>query len=235
MKSDLAKVLHEVCGVPMIRYVVGAALAVVSDVVVVIGYQADRIRKALKDLPHLRFALQEDQIGTGHAVMTALPKIPEGIEDVVILCGDTPFIKGETIRALIGRHKALKASLTLAITRLEEPGGYGRIICDGQGRLMRVVEESDASAEERKIKEVNSGTYCVKIGFLKEHLPHLDKKNVQREFYLTDLVAAAYQNGLPAAFFEAPDSLQVLGINTQEELAHGEQLFQTVLKRESFA
>ena len=229
MKSNQAKVLHEIGGAPMICYVVEAALAVVDDVVVVIGHQAEQVRKALKAYSSLRFALQEEQLGTGHAAMTAICEIPAGVEDAVILCGDTPLIKPETVRALIDEHRAEMANLTLAITRLEEPFGYGRICFDGYCRVMRIIEESDASESEKQIATVNTGTYCVKLNFLKESLRDLTNDNAQGEFYLTDVVAGAYQNGVPAAVIEIHDSLEVLGINTIDELAKAERYLRQVV------
>lgn len=222
MKSDGAKVLHEVGGVPMIRYVVETALAVADEVVVVIGHQAETVRKALREYPSLRFALQEEQLGTGHAAMTALQEIPAGAQDAVILCGDTPLIRAETVRALIEAHRASKTVLTLATTRLEQPLGYGRVVSDEQGRIVRIVEESDASEAEKEITTVNTGTYCVNIDFLKASLPDLDDDNAQGEFYLTDVIERAYRNGRPAANFEIRDSLEVLGVNTIDELARVE-------------
>jgi bifunctional UDP-N-acetylglucosamine pyrophosphorylase/glucosamine-1-phosphate N-acetyltransferase len=224
MKSDRAKVLHQLAGVPMIRYVVEATLAVVDDVVVVIGHQAEAVRKVLAEYPSVRFVVQEEQLGTGHAVMTAMPLVPASVRDAAILCGDTPLIKAETIRALIDEHRIRKADLTLATTRLEQPFGYGRIICDGQGLLMRIVEESDASDSEKEIRTVNTGTYCVKIGFLRETLPRLSSDNAQGELYLTDVVEKAYRKGILAAILEIRNSFEVLGINTVDELAKGEAL-----------
>jgi len=228
MKSDKAKVLHEVAGAPMIQYVVETALAVADEVVVVIGHQAQSVRKALSAYPSVRFALQKDQLGTGHAVMTAIPLVSEGIPDAIILCGDTPLIRAETIRALIRQHRAQKADLTLATTRLEQPFGYGRIISDDQGRVMRIVEESDAKGSEKEITTVNTGTYCVKIDFLKKSLPDLGNDNAQGEFYLTDVVQRAYRDGVPAAVLEVRDSLEVLGINTTDELAQAEKLLRQI-------
>jgi UDP-N-acetylglucosamine diphosphorylase/glucosamine-1-phosphate N-acetyltransferase len=224
MKSDRAKVLHELGGVPMICYVVETAMAVVDEVVVVIGHQAEAVREVLRGYPSVRFAVQEEQLGTGHATMTAIQEIPDHIQDAVILCGDTPLIKGETIGALIEAHRACKTDITLATTRLELPVGYGRIVTDGQGSIVRIVEESDASEAEKEIKTVNTGTYCVNLDFLKESLPNLNKDNVQGEFYLTDVVNRAYRNGHPAANFEIRDSWQVLGVNTIDELARAESL-----------
>jgi len=222
MKSHQAKVLHQVRGIPMIRYVVEAAMGVVDDVVVVIGHQGARVRKALRRYPSLRFALQKEQLGTGHAAMIAMQEIPAGTRDAVILCGDTPLIRAETVRALIGAHRAWKTDLTLATTRLERPFGYGRVVTDEQGRIVRIVEESDASEAEKEITTVNTGTYCVNIDFLKESLSDLNDDNAQGEFYLTDVVGRAYRTGRPAANFKIHESLQVLGVNTVDELARAE-------------
>ncbi|MDY6954016.1 MAG: NTP transferase domain-containing protein [Thermodesulfobacteriota bacterium] len=224
MKSNKAKVLHELGGMPMIQYVVATALAVSDDVVVVIGHQAEAVRRALSKYSSVRFALQKEQLGTGHAVLTAMPLIPESIQDAVILCGDTPLIRAETICSLIKEHRAQGADLTLATTRLEHPFGYGRIISDDQGRVLEIVEESDATALEKKITTVNTGTYCVKIGFLEKSLPHLGNDNAQGEFYLTDVVGHAHGKGLSAGALEIHDSFEVLGVNTVEELAHAERL-----------
>ncbi|MDY6954722.1 MAG: NTP transferase domain-containing protein [Thermodesulfobacteriota bacterium] len=223
MKSDKAKVLHELGGIPMIRYVVETALAVVDEVVVVVGHQAEAVRRTLSDHPSVRFAFQKEQLGTGHAVMSAIPLIAESTRDAVILCGDTPLIKANTIYALIEEHRNQGAELTLATTKLEQPFGYGRIISDDQGRVLKIVEESDATALEKKITTVNTGTYCVKIGFLKKSLPDLGNDNAQGEFYLTDVVGHAHRKGFSAGTLQIHDSFEVLGVNTVEELARAER------------
>ncbi|NVM20763.1 MAG: NTP transferase domain-containing protein [Desulfobacterales bacterium] len=226
MKSDQAKVLHEIAGAPMIRYVVEAALAVVDTIVVVIGHQAEAVRKGLAPYPLLRFAVQKEQLGTGHAVMTAIPEVPESIKDVAILCGDTPFIRPQTIRTLIDHHKAGKGYLTLVATRLEEPLGYGRIVSGANGDVVRIVEESDASPSQKQITTVNTGTYCMNIDFLKRSLPGLNNDNAKGEFYLTDVVERAYLKGCPASLVRVRDTVEVLGVNTSEELAKAETFVQ---------
>jgi UDP-N-acetylglucosamine diphosphorylase/glucosamine-1-phosphate N-acetyltransferase len=207
----------------MIQYLAKTALAVADEVLVVIGHQADAVRKALSDYPSIRFVLQKEQLGTGHAVMTALPLISEGVEDAVILCGDTPFIKAKTLHSLIREHRIRRANLTLATTILKDPFGYGRVICDTQGRVMRIVEETDASEEEKEITTVNTGTYCIRIDFLKRFVPALNKENAQGEFYLTEVVEKAYGSGIPAVVLEVRDHMEVLGINTLEELKEAEK------------
>ncbi|MES0349352.1 MAG: NTP transferase domain-containing protein [Desulfobacteria bacterium] len=222
MRSNRAKVLHEIAGVPMIRYVVETALSVMNDVVVVIGHQAEGVRKALEPYPMLRFAVQGEQLGTGHAVTCAMPQVPARIQDVVVLCGDTPLIKPTTVRSLIDKHGARESYLSLITTTLNEPSGYGRIVLDAQGNPIRIVEESDAGESEKKIVLVNTGTYCIKKDFLKRALAGLKSDNAQDEFYLTDVVERAYQEGKPAALLEVGDTIQVTGVNTREELARAE-------------
>ena len=223
MRSSRAKVLHEIAGVPMIRYVVETALSVMNDVVVVIGHQTEGIRKALEPYPMLRFAVQEEQLGTGHAVICAMPQVPARIQDVVVLCGDTPLIKPTTVRSLIDKHRDSERYLSLLTTTLSEPFGYGRIVLDAPGNPIRIVEESDASESEKKIVLVNTGTYCINKDFLKRALAGLKNDNAQDEFYLTDVVERAYQEGKPAALLEVGDTIQVTGVNTREELARAER------------
>jgi UDP-N-acetylglucosamine diphosphorylase/glucosamine-1-phosphate N-acetyltransferase len=226
MHSDKAKVLHEIAGVPMIHYVVQAALGAVNDVVVVIGHQAEAVRDVLAPYPTLRFAVQTEQLGTGHAVMCAIPEIPSGSQDVVVLCGDTPLIKTTTIRRLVDAHKSGDSDLTLLATRLADPFGYGRIIADREGKLMRIVEEADASESERKVGIVNTGTYCIHIPFLEKALADLKNDNAQGEFYLTDVVENAYRTRRSALMLEIDDSAEVIGVNTKDELAKAERLLQ---------
>ncbi|MCK4487606.1 MAG: NTP transferase domain-containing protein [Desulfobacterales bacterium] len=226
MKSNRAKVLHDIAGVPMIRYVVETALTVVDDVVVVIGHEAEAVQKVLSPYPRLRFAVQEDQLGTGHAVVCAIPEVSSGTQDVVVLCGDTPLMRPTTVRSLIDQHRARESVLTLIATTFTEPFGYGRIVSDAHGNAIRIIEESDASESEKRIRTVNTGTYCINIAFLKKALAGLKNDNAQGEFYLTDVVERAYQDGKPAVLLEINDTIQVIGVNTREELAKAERFVQ---------
>ena len=225
MKSDLAKVLHEISGEPMIRYVVETTLSVVDDVVVVIGHQAEAVKQVLEPYQTLRFAFQKEQLGTGHAVLTALPELPSQTTDVIILCGDTPLIKAETLIDLLHAHRKGSRPLSVLATELENPFGYGRLVLNSEGYVAAIVEESDATDMERQINLVNTGTYCINTGFLERWLPDLTRNNAQGEFYLTDVVARTYQESVPAAIVKAVDPMEVLGINTIEDLAVAERLF----------
>jgi len=228
MASDRAKVLHEISGKPMIHYVVETAQQVVDDIVVVVGHQREAVKSTLAVYPQVRFAVQKEQLGTGHAVMAALPELSSDTSDVVILCGDTPLIRVETLGSLIEGHRTVGRSVSLLVTSLDNPHGYGRVITDVEGRLMRIVEESDASDVERRVSTVNTGTYCVKVALLRRFLPALHSENVQGEFYLTDVIAQAYDEDLPAAMVSAETATEVLGVNTQEDLVTVEHLLRTV-------
>jgi len=219
MKSNRAKVLHEIAGVPMICYVVETALSVAEEIIVVIGYQAEAVRRALVSYPMLRFAVQEEQLGTGHAVMCAISRLSPGIQDVVVLCGDTPLIRSQTVRDLIDRHRLRDSCLSLVSTTLENPFGYGRIVLNQQGEPIGIVEESDATETEKRIRLVNTGAYCVSMVFLTEALESLKNHNVQGEFYLTDVVGQAYRQRKPAVLLEVHDATEVMGVNSREELA----------------
>lgn len=225
MKSDLAKVLHPVAGVPMVRYVVETALRLGGgEVVVVVGHQAEAVQRVLAPYRTLRFAVQTPQLGTGHAVLTGLEKVSANSRDVVILCGDTPLIRTETLVALVERHRNASSPLTLLGARMKDPTGYGRIFVNTDGQVVRIVEESDASGPQKRISLVNTGTYCIAVRLLKKWLSGLRDSNAQKEFYLTDVVAAAYRDQMPAILVESPDCVEVLGVNTVEDLVEAERL-----------
>ncbi len=218
MKSDLAKVLHPVGGGPMLTHPIAAARAAGSRrIVVVIGHQAERIRD-LFDKDDLTFVEQRDQQGTGHAVLQAR-EVCRGYDGaIVILCGDVPLILPETVRALHDRHRSERAVVTVLTTIPVKPAGYGRVVKADDGTLLRIVEDKDATSEERKIREINTGIYCVESGFLFASLAGLGNRNAQGEYYLTDIVEIASGKGLRVASALAADPAEVMGINTPEEL-----------------
>jgi len=218
MKSDIAKVLHPLGGVPLLSWPIKAAReAGSSRIVVVIGHQGERIR-ALFQEPDLIFVEQKELLGTGHAVLQAQNAFPGQSAEVVILCGDVPLIKPATIRALYEKRKTDRAAVTVLTTVVAEPAGYGRVIKSGDGRVARIVEEKDATGEEKLVREINTGIYCVESQFLFAAVAGLDDKNAQREYYLTDIVAIACQKGLRATSLTVSDPAEVAGINTPEDL-----------------
>ncbi len=220
MNSDLVKVLHPLLGLPMLSYPIELSLDGIraEKTVVVVGYQADRIQERFKDLK-IEFALQEEQLGTGHAVLQAAPFFHSFSGTVLILCGDVPLVKLETLHSFIGMHKENESVLSVLTAIVEEPLGYGRILRSLQGWLERIVEEKDASEEEKTIREINTGIYCVKAPFLMEGLRKIGRENAQGEYYLTDLVEIAKKNGLRCAAHIVANPIEVMGINTRIDLA----------------
>lgn len=224
MKSDLAKVLHPLCGQPMLTYSVAAARSAgAGTIVVVIGHQADQIREAFAGRG-LIFAEQREQLGTGHAVLQAAASFGGHDGTIVILCGDVPLIRPQTIRSLCDRHRSEWATVTVLTMIPEEPAGYGRVVHGQDGRVVKIVEEKDATPDEKKVREVNTGIYCVESPFLFSAVAGLGNRNAQGEYYLTDIVEMAYGKGLKTLSCTAEDPLEVMGINTPEELERAERL-----------
>jgi UDP-N-acetylglucosamine diphosphorylase/glucosamine-1-phosphate N-acetyltransferase len=218
MNSDLAKVLHPLCGLPMLTYPVAAARGAGSEkIVVVIGHQAGQIREEFQG-KGLIFVEQREQLGTGHAVLQAEEAFRDDDGTIVILCGDVPLIRPETVVSLYDRHRSEGAAVTVLTTIPEDPAGYGRVVKTVGGRVEKIVEEKDAAPEERKIREINTGIYCVESRFLFPAVAGLGNRNAQREYYLTDIVEMARNSGLKATSSLAPDPVEVMGINTPEEL-----------------
>ena len=220
MKSDLVKVLHPLLGLPMLSYTVDLSLSGIEaeKTIVVVGFQADRIRRKFQD-PRILFALQKEQLGTGHAVIQAIPYLQAFEGTVLILCGDVPLVKKETLSSFIDSFQKSGSALSVMTVVLENPFGYGRILRDPEGWLRKIVEEKDAREEEKAIQEINTGIYCIGTSFLIEGLTEIGKENAQGEYYLTDLVEIANAKGLRCSAYPVADPVEVLGINTRVDLA----------------
>ncbi len=220
MRSDLVKVLHPLLGLSMLSYPVELSLNWIKaeKTIVVVGHQADRIQERFKDLK-IEFALQQEQLGTGHAVLQAVPFLHSFSGTVLILCGDVPLVKLETLRSFIETYRKNESTLSVLTAVVEDPFGYGRILRNPEGWLERIVEEKDASEEEKTIREINTGIFCVKASFLKEGLREIGRENAQGEYYLTDLVEIAKKNGLRCSAHIVADPVEVKGINTRIDLA----------------
>ena len=232
MKSSKAKVLHEVFFAPMVQHVVNAVLPLKPNrTVVVIGHQGQEVEKALAS-SNCTFVVQEQQLGTGHAVLSTERAIPESNGTVMILCGDTPLIRTETLEQMYHAHVTHQATLTLMTTILDNPANYGRILADSAGKVQGIVEQKDASPEERQLREVNAGIYCVDRTFLFSALQKVDTNNSQKEVYLTDIVKQAVQSGHVVEKFIAPSPTEVLGVNSRIELAEAHQELQIRRNRE---
>lgn len=223
MKSSRAKVLHEVFFAPMVHHVVRAILPLEAGKnIAVVGHQAEQVRAALAGFP-VACVEQRQQNGTGHAVLAAGQAVPAECADVLILCGDTPLVRSGTLRDMVAAHKEKGADLTLLTTRMDDPFGYGRVLQDAAGGVRAIIEEKDASDEERRITEVNGGIYCVGRSFLFSALQEITPDNSQHELYLTDIVGIAVSAGRKVERFQHGDASEILGINSREQLAraHG--------------
>ena len=219
MKSQKAKVLHEILGRPMVNYVVETARSVTrNNIVLVVGHQAQKVQDVVNREAAVAFVLQEQQLGTGHAVMCGMPQVPEHIREVVIIYGDVPLLSADTLRHLLAEHRRDENELTVLTVMLDNPFGYGRILLDQKKRLCGIMEEADASGEQKKIKMINTGIYCVSRDFLARALSRLQPENEQGEFYLTDIVAIGYAEGVRMGCVLGQNSMETSGINTLDEL-----------------
>jgi bifunctional UDP-N-acetylglucosamine pyrophosphorylase/glucosamine-1-phosphate N-acetyltransferase len=219
MVSNRAKVLHKVCGIPMLKMVWRAVAGVQPEkILVVIGQDADSVRACMDGSPS-HFVLQEHQLGTGHAVMAASSELEQLGGDLLILCGDTPRIKTPTLEKLVAHHRRRGASATLLTVRTSNPFGYGRILRSAAGAISAIVEEKDATDEQRQITEINPGFYCFQITPLIAALGRLSNHNAQGEYYLTDLVEILSSQGQRVEAIEHQDFDELRGINTRLELA----------------
>lgn len=225
MKSTRAKVLHEVCDVPMILRVIRAAGQVAGEnIVVVVGHQAETVRQTINPSMGVRYALQSQQLGTGHAVRCALPHLPETCRHVVILCGDVPLLRADTVRALVADHVAHRRQVTVMTVALADPTGYGRVILDEERRITAIVEQADATAEQLAIRTVNTGIYCVDRDALGDLLGKVEPDNAQGEYYLTDIVAIGRRTGFSVGAMVSEDPDEVSGVNTVEDLQNVEKI-----------
>jgi bifunctional UDP-N-acetylglucosamine pyrophosphorylase/glucosamine-1-phosphate N-acetyltransferase len=219
MKSDLPKVLHTIDERPMVSYVVDTVRrAGIERVLVVVGYQADRVRSALGQSEGLEFVLQEEQLGTGHAVIQCEAALAGLDGTVVVLSGDVPALRTGTLVDFIGHHREQAAVATVMSARVPDATGYGRIVRGDDGGFARIVEHKDASEEERMIDEINAGLYCFERGPLFSALKQTDRANAQNEYYLTDVIEKLSGRGLPVSAWCVSDAREVAGVNTVAEL-----------------
>jgi bifunctional UDP-N-acetylglucosamine pyrophosphorylase/glucosamine-1-phosphate N-acetyltransferase len=222
MRSDLPKVLHPLAGKPLLAHVVDCARSLgPGRIVVVYGHGGETVVRSIKG-DDLRWALQEPQLGTGHAVMQALPHLDPAVPTLV-LYGDVPLTTHETLAQLVGAAGADK--LGLLTVELADPSGYGRIVRDG-GRIVRVVEHQDADPATREIREVNTGILVAPTAALARWLGALSNDNAQKEYYLTDVVAAAVHDGIAVVSAQPADVFETLGVNSKRQLAELERIFQ---------
>lgn len=226
MKSDLPKVLHEIDGKPMVEYVIAAAKAAgAEEICLVVGHQAELVKERIGD--GVTYVLQEQQLGTGHAVKCAMNFIgTDG--DTMVLCGDTPIITGETLKELLAYHHLYNLEVTVLSTVLEDATGYGRIVRDTDGNFLRIVEQKDASEEEQAIREINSGMYVFRSAALSDSLMRLTNENAQKEYYLTDTIGIIneqnHSDGIVVGAMATERADETRGVNTPEQLAEAAEL-----------
>ncbi|HZP87069.1 MAG TPA: bifunctional UDP-N-acetylglucosamine diphosphorylase/glucosamine-1-phosphate N-acetyltransferase GlmU, partial [Burkholderiales bacterium] len=230
MRSALPKVLHTLAGKPLLAHVLDRAVSQSANrVVVVYGHGGEQVRNAFNN-PRLCFALQEPQLGTGHALMQAIPYLPdEGT--TLVLYGDVPLVKPSTLQRVLSHRRAL----CLLTATVEDPTGYGRIVRDEHGHVIRIVEEKDASSAEKRVREINSGILAAPNAALREWLSQLRRDNAQGEYYLTDIVPLALQSGMPVMTETVDAPWEIEGVNSREQLAEMERRYQSELARQLMA
>lgn len=227
MKSARAKVLHELDGLPLIAYVCRAARALAPGKIhVVVGHQAAEVEKAVRNEvePLAQFVTQSEQRGTGDAVMAARAQLENTESLVLILSGDVPMIRAETLQNLLNHHRSSGAACSILSVTLENPTGYGRIVRNADEQFVKIVEQKDATPDERKLKEINSGIYCFAARKLFSALARVTPSNNQGEFYLTDAPEVLLADGEKVNIYLHADAREVSGINTRAELAEFENL-----------
>jgi len=231
MKSNKAKVLHEILGRPMVIYVVETAEKIAGDnIILVIGNQAEKVRETVRKHENVIFALQEKQLGTGHAVLCALPYLPEYTEQVVILCGDVPLLTPETLFRFLDDHLKEKRDISLLAVEVDNPKGYGRILIYKNRDVYGIVEETDATPEQKRIRLINTGIYCVEKEFLSSTLRKIRADNVQGEYYLTDIVEIAYREGKHVGALVGSNDEEVIGVNNHQDLLTVQTILQKRLR-----
>ena len=224
MKSDLPKVLVPVNGRPMIRYVIdGLREAGIDRVAVVVGYQADLVRQELADEPGVSFALQEEQLGTGHAVMTCRDELVDQEGPVVIVTGDSPMLQASSVKALLDDYASTSPACLLGTAHRDDPTGLGRIVRDADGAFTGIVEHKDATPEQLEITEVNMSTYVFEPGALRTALDALTTDNAQGEYYITDAPGILLGMGKQVRALAALQPCEALSINTPDDLSVVEQ------------
>lgn len=218
MKSELPKVLHPLLGKPLIQHVIdNIRQSGIDDITVVVGYKGEDVIRETG--PSVKYVWQREQLGTGHAVLQAEDGFRGFEGKVIVACGDAPFISARSFSLLAAQMDdgAVKASV---LTMMQDnPTGYGRMLKDGQGHLVRIVEEKDASPEQKLIKEVNSGTYVFDSALLFEGLKKIGNNNAQKEYYLPDVLVYMISNGFAVTTMPLPDPFEGTGVNSREELA----------------
>lgn len=226
MNTLMAKVLHEVCGRPMLAYVLDACREVgVTKMYVVVGFSAEQV-KVRFDSEDTEWVMQEEQLGTAHAVLCCKEHLKDFEGQTLVLCGDGPLIRARTLKTLIEKHEAEQSSATLATAVLDDPGGYGRIVRDAYGNMQGIVEHSDCTKEQLAIKEVNPSYYLFNNRVLLEALEKIRPDNVKQEYYLTDALAGIIGTGHKVVAVTAVGAEEAMGVNSRRQLSEASKIMQ---------
>ena len=222
MKSKLYKVLHPVCGKPMVQHVIDQVKSLdINEIVTIVGHGAEKVKDQLG--ADSQYALQAEQLGTAHAVQQAGDMLADKEGVTIVVCGDTPLIKGETMEALFKHHEETSAKATILTARAEDPTGYGRIVRNSEGFVEKIVEHKDANEQERSINEINTGTYCFDNKMLFEAIQNVSNDNVQGEYYLPDVIEILKNQGEIVSAYVTDNFAETLGVNDRVALAEAER------------
>ncbi|WP_226647412.1 bifunctional UDP-N-acetylglucosamine diphosphorylase/glucosamine-1-phosphate N-acetyltransferase GlmU [Mesobacillus subterraneus] len=222
MKSKLYKVLHPVCGKPMVQHVIDQVKSLdINEIVTIVGHGAEKVKEQLGEVS--QYALQAEQLGTAHAVQQAGDMLADKEGVTIVVCGDTPLIKGETMEALFKHHEETSAKATILTARAEDPTGYGRIVRNSEGFVEKIVEHKDANEQERNINEINTGTYCFDNKMLFEAIQNVSNDNVQGEYYLPDVIEILKNQGEIVSAYVTDNFAETLGVNDRVALAQAER------------
>ncbi len=225
MKSETSKVLHEILGKPLLGYVLDNVKNITDENFVIVGHCAQEVTGFVnKNYPNSKTILQTPQLGTGHAVSMACPDLEDFDGQVIILCGDTPLIKEETLKKFIDYHNSKNSDLTVMSAIFENPANYGRIIREDNGALKCIVEEKDATLEQKAVKEVNAGIYCLNWNKIKPAFSQLTSNNAQGEYYLTDIIEWGKKKSLNVNAYIMEDNREIFGINSRLNLAQAAKI-----------
>lgn len=223
MKSKLYKVLHPVCGKPMVQHVVEQLKQIhIEEIVTIIGYGAEKVQAQLGE--SCQYVLQAEQLGTAHAVLQAESVLASREGTTLVICGDTPLITAETIRALLKIHEESESKATVLTAIINQPDGYGRVIRNEQGYVEKIVEHKDATAEERAVQEINTGTYCFDNKALFQALKQVSNQNAQQEYYLPDVIEILKSAGHTVTAYQTKDFEETLGVNDRLALSQAEKI-----------
>ena len=227
MKSNLPKVLHEILGKALVGYVLDSVKHIANENFVIVGHHAEEVEKyVISHYENAKTVLQSPQLGTGHAVSMICPMLENYSGQVLILCGDTPLITEDTLKKFVEYHKENKSDITVMSAIFENPTNYGRIVRDSDNSLKCIVEEKDATLEQKAIKEVNAGIYCINWAKVKSAFSQLTSNNAQGEYYLTDIIEWGKKNGLSVNAYIMENNIETFGINSRVQLAEALKLLQ---------